>query len=174
MPRLHCRWLIHRALALHIVIKGRRAAMLVAAGSCGRPSTTTWTSPPSMGKADCHGQRSLLVNPGRWAKHSSVHMAAAAPAAPPMATAQAGAERAEPAAAGGKDGHVTQQVEAAVSESLSLLEWPSLCRQVAWFTQTPLGAELAMGPQGLPVGRTQQESEALLQETAEAQAVQLK
>lgn len=63
-------------------------------------------------------------------------------------------------------------VAAAERESLTLLEWPALCRQVACFAQTPMGAELAARGD-LPVGRTQQESEQLLRQTAEAQQAQL-
>lgn len=61
----------------------------------------------------------------------------------------------------------------AIAESLKLLEWPELCRQVACFAQTPLGAEVAWRA-ALPMGASQQESERLLQETAEAQAAQLR
>lgn len=61
---------------------------------------------------------------------------------------------------------------AAEEESLALLEWPALCRQVACFAQTPLGAEVAARG-ALPIGRTQAESELLLQQTAEAQRAQL-
>lgn len=63
-------------------------------------------------------------------------------------------------------------MSAAVEESLQLLEWPALCRQVACFAQTPMGAEVAMRC-ALPVGRSQAESELLLRETAEAQQAQL-
>jgi DNA mismatch repair protein MutS2 len=62
---------------------------------------------------------------------------------------------------------------AAERESFQLLEWPALCRQVACFAQTPMGAELA-AKCALPVGRSQEESEQLLQQTAEAQAAMLK
>ena len=57
---------------------------------------------------------------------------------------------------------------AAERESLQLLEWPALCRQVACFAQTPMGAEVALRCT-LPVGRSRAESEALLQQTADAQ-----
>ena len=63
-------------------------------------------------------------------------------------------------------------VAAAERESLQLLEWPGLCRQVACFTKTPMGAEVALRC-ALPVGRSLHESQRLLQETAEAQRAQL-
>lgn len=67
---------------------------------------------------------------------------------------------------------VSDAVAAAERESLQLLEWPALCRQVACFAQTPMGAEVALRC-ALPMGRSQQESEQLLRETAEAQQAQL-
>ena len=59
-----------------------------------------------------------------------------------------------------------------MDETLQLLEWPALCRQVACFAQTPMGSELAMRCE-LPLGRSQEESELLLRQTADAQAAQL-
>ena len=61
-----------------------------------------------------------------------------------------------------------QRLCEAEQESLELLEWPALCRQVACFTQTAIGAEMALDCR-LPVGRSVGESERLLQETQEAQ-----
>lgn len=76
------------------------------------------------------------------------------------------------AAAATADDAATAAIEAAERESLELLEWPALCRQVACFTRTPMGAEVAL--QGrLPLGRSQQESERLLRETGEAQQAEL-
>jgi DNA mismatch repair protein MutS2 len=63
-------------------------------------------------------------------------------------------------------------VKAAERESLELLEWPALCRQVARFARTPMGAEVAAAAQ-LPMGGSQAESERLLQETSEAQQAKL-
>lgn len=75
----------------------------------------------------------------------------------------AGQAAAEPASAA---------VDAAQRESLALLEWPALCRQVACFAQTPMGAEVAVAG-ALPMGRSRQGSELLLRQTAEAQRAQL-
>lgn len=75
-------------------------------------------------------------------------------------------------AAGLAAGDSPDMVAAAEAESLELLEWPSLCRQVACFAQTPMGAELALRC-ALPVGRSRLESEQLLRQTAEAQQAQL-
>jgi len=61
---------------------------------------------------------------------------------------------------------------AAVVDSLAVLEWPAVCRQVACFCGTPMGAELLAGG-GLPLGGSAAESEALLQETEEAGAAGL-
>ncbi|CAD7699368.1 unnamed protein product [Ostreobium quekettii] len=60
-----------------------------------------------------------------------------------------------------------QDGETMARESLRLLEWPNLCRQVAAFAETSLGAELLL-ERGAPMGMTLDESEALLQETEEA------
>lgn len=65
-----------------------------------------------------------------------------------------------------------QAAQAAEQESLTLLEWPALCRQVACFTQTSIGAETALSCR-LPIGRDQAESERLLQQTHEAQQANL-
>ncbi len=51
------------------------------------------------------------------------------------------------------------------SETLSLLEWPRLCRHLATFTATNIGNVAA---QRLPIPTTQAESEALLAQTLEA------
>jgi hypothetical protein len=57
-------------------------------------------------------------------------------------------------------------------ESLQLLEWPALCRQVACFAQTPIAAEVALGGR-LPLGASRGESESLLQQTREAAGAHL-
>lgn len=64
------------------------------------------------------------------------------------------------------------KLKRAERESLQLLEWPALCRQVACFAQTSMGAELALAGR-LPVGRSQSESETLLSETREAARMSL-
>jgi len=51
------------------------------------------------------------------------------------------------------------------SETLSLLEWPRLCRHLATFTATNIGTVAA---QQLPIPNTQEESKALLSQTVEA------
>lgn len=98
------------------------------------------------------------------AKHAEQEVHASTRQAPDVAgsaeAGQAAAEAASPA------------VEAARRESLTLLEWPGLCRQVACFAQTPMGAEVAVAA-ALPIGRSQRESELLLQQTGEAQRAQL-
>lgn len=76
------------------------------------------------------------------------------------------------AAAREADEQQREAMQAAVQESLQLLEWPALCRQVACFAQTPMGAEVALRC-ALPVGRSRAESEQLLRQTAEAQQAQL-
>ncbi|KAF8057679.1 NPC1 [Scenedesmus sp. PABB004] len=53
------------------------------------------------------------------------------------------------------------------AQSLELLEWPAVCRQVAAFCGTSMAAELALAAR-LPIGASRQGSEALLQQTAEA------
>ena len=62
---------------------------------------------------------------------------------------------------------------AAERESLQLLEWPELCRQVGCFAQTPLGAEVALRAK-LRIGGSQGESERLLQQATEAREAQLR
>ena len=47
------------------------------------------------------------------------------------------------------------------------------CTQVACFTATTVGAEMALAAL-LPIGRTQADSEQLLQQTAEAGGVRLR
>lgn len=105
------------------------------------------------------------------------HAAGAGPAQPAMplgVAAQAAAAAAAPEVdappAPGPPG--SEASEAAVAESFTLLEWPALCGQVACFTQTTAGAEVALSCR-LPIGRTQAESEQMLQETAEAQRADL-
>lgn len=66
-----------------------------------------------------------------------------------------------------------QDAPAAVMESQQALEWPSVCRQVACFCGTPMAAEVLQAGQ-LPLGASQQESEQLLRQTAEAMEAQLK
>lgn len=51
-------------------------------------------------------------------------------------------------------------------ESLEILEWPAVCRQVACFCRTPVAAEYVQA--GLPLGASREESERLLQQTQEA------
>ncbi len=97
------------------------------------------------------------------------HVAAKA-AAP---TSSPGSRESELTAAADADGQQAEARQAAVQESLQLLEWPALCRQVACFAQTPMGAEVALR-YSLPVGRSRAESEQLLRQTAEAQQAQLK
>lgn len=58
-------------------------------------------------------------------------------------------------------------------ESLILLEWPQVCRQVAAFTQTVMGAEQLLSA-GLPLGSSQAQSEEHLQHTADSIQAQLK
>lgn len=65
-----------------------------------------------------------------------------------------------------------EAAEVAEQESLQLLEWPALCRQVACFAQTPMGAEVALRC-ALPVGRSRADSEQLLRQTTEAQQARL-
>ncbi|KAI8474386.1 MAG: hypothetical protein J3K34DRAFT_139599, partial [Monoraphidium minutum] len=56
-------------------------------------------------------------------------------------------------------------------ESLEILEWPAVCRQVACFCRTPMASERVLA--GLPLGASLAESEALLAATAEAMAADL-
>eukprot|EP00798_Chlamydomonas_sp_ICE-L_P021553 gene21553-28546_t len=70
--------------------------------------------------------------------------------------------------------HGGQGTVAAMSqaESLEVLEWPAVCKQVACFAQTVMAAQqLARG--GLPIGGSLEESMLLLQETAEAKEANL-
>mmetsp|Transcript_12639 Transcript_12639/g.33478 ORF Transcript_12639/g.33478 Transcript_12639/m.33478 type:complete len:923 (+) Transcript_12639:28-2796(+) len=58
-------------------------------------------------------------------------------------------------------------------DSLRVLEWPDVCKQVASFCGTVMAAQkLALGQ--LPVGRSQAESELLLQQTSEAMLLDLR
>lgn len=57
-------------------------------------------------------------------------------------------------------------------ESLELLAWPELCRQVASLCRTAMGAQRAISGR-LPLGSTLEESEFLLRQTKEAAALQL-
>ncbi|KAK9809345.1 hypothetical protein WJX73_007359 [Symbiochloris irregularis] len=57
-------------------------------------------------------------------------------------------------------------------ESLDLLEWPAVCRQVAAFTRCPTAAEVLLSS-GLPLGKSQAESEEMLLQTAESQKLGL-
>ena len=52
-------------------------------------------------------------------------------------------------------------------ESLEMIEWESICRQVASFAETPRGAQLAYSGK-LYIGKTVEESIDLLQQTKEA------
>ncbi|KAG1678593.1 hypothetical protein FOA52_012600 [Chlamydomonas sp. UWO 241] len=53
------------------------------------------------------------------------------------------------------------------AESLGVLQWPEVCRQVACFCSTVMGVQRVVSGR-LPIGRSQAESEALLRATAEA------
>jgi hypothetical protein len=83
------------------------------------------------------------------------------------------------AAAAHVESQVTTDAAAATDElspqqeSLLLLEWPSVCRQVATFCGTSMAAEQLLSGR-LPIGSSQKESELLLQQTAEAQEAGLK
>ena len=55
-------------------------------------------------------------------------------------------------------------------ESLEMIEWRSVCKQVASFAETPRGAQLAYGG-NLYIGKTVEESIELLQQTKEAMDV---
>ncbi len=63
--------------------------------------------------------------------------------------------------------------EAVQIESLEVLEWPSVCRQVAHFAQTVIAVQLIAGGK-VPIGRSIEESQLLLQQTAEAMDAALK
>ncbi|MED6195753.1 hypothetical protein PIB30_117477 [Stylosanthes scabra] len=56
------------------------------------------------------------------------------------------------------------------SETLKTLEWSSVCKQVAAFTSTTMGSSAANGAR-LPVGRTPQESQMLLDQTTAARLI---
>ncbi|GIM00122.1 hypothetical protein Vretimale_5037 [Volvox reticuliferus] len=58
------------------------------------------------------------------------------------------------------------------AESQQILEWPAICKQVACFCGTSIAAELVARGQ-LPRGRSLEESELLLQQTAEAMQANL-
>ncbi|GAX74806.1 hypothetical protein CEUSTIGMA_g2253.t1 [Chlamydomonas eustigma] len=60
-----------------------------------------------------------------------------------------------------------QYVESIRQESLLVLEWPSVCRQVACFCSTVMASQLIASGQ-LPMGSSQEESEQLLRQTDEA------
>lgn len=116
------------------------------------------------------GARSRCWQPG-GKPHSTKHAwARSAPA--PRATATSAPPTSTGAVPAENSSSVAERGAAAEEESLELLEWPALCRQVACFTQTAIGAELALDCR-LPLGRTQEESERLLQETHEAQQAAL-
>jgi len=60
----------------------------------------------------------------------------------------------------------------AEKETLELLGWPDLCKQVASFCQTPMGAQRAVRGR-LPLGESQEESDLLYKQTREAKAAVL-
>eukprot|EP00198_Chlamydomonas_reinhardtii_P000566 XP_001689901.1 predicted protein [Chlamydomonas reinhardtii] len=62
---------------------------------------------------------------------------------------------------------VDEHWAAAEHESLAILEWPAVCKQVACFCGTSVAADLVAGG-GLPRGRSREDSELLLQQTQEA------
>uniref|UniRef100_A0A383W1M4 DNA mismatch repair proteins mutS family domain-containing protein n=1 Tax=Tetradesmus obliquus TaxID=3088 RepID=A0A383W1M4_TETOB len=97
---------------------------------------------------------------------------AAAAAAPTAGAYTPAAEAATaPAAA---HAHTPDAAAAAEAQrqSLELLEWPAVCRQVAAFCGTSMAAELLLAGQ-LPIGSSRQHSELLLQQTQEAADAQL-
>ena len=55
-------------------------------------------------------------------------------------------------------------------ETLQTLEWPSICRQLAAFTSTPMGLHAARNA-NIPIGRSSGESRKLLDQTAAALAI---
>lgn len=61
----------------------------------------------------------------------------------------------------------------AEQESLDILEWPAVCKQVAAFCGTSVAAA-AVAAGRLPIGQSQAESELLLQQTSEALAADLR
>lgn len=58
------------------------------------------------------------------------------------------------------------------SETLKILEWPSLCSQLSVFTSTSMGLAAAQSAR-LPVGRTPAESRRLLDQTSAAVSMSL-
>lgn len=56
------------------------------------------------------------------------------------------------------------------SETLKILEWPSLCNQLSPFTSTSMGLAAAQSA-GIPLGRTPTDSRRLLDQTCAALAV---
>ena len=61
----------------------------------------------------------------------------------------------------------------AEQESLDILEWPAVCKQVAAFCGTSVAAAAVAAGQ-LPIGSSQAGSELLLQQTSEALAAELR
>ena len=59
----------------------------------------------------------------------------------------------QPIAADHKAGESLEKLEGTKKESLALLEWPALCRQVAAFASTPMAAQWIL-LSGLPIGRS--------------------
>lgn len=59
------------------------------------------------------------------------------------------------------------ELDAIQRESLQFLEWSSVCEQLARFTSTSMGVEVAKSG-NIPYGKTQEDSEELLAETAAA------
>ncbi|KAF5840879.1 muts domain V-domain-containing protein [Dunaliella salina] len=83
-------------------------------------------------------------------------------------TSEVASEAASPAPSPGASGLPDIELD-----SLRVLEWPDVCKQVASFCGTVMAAQrLAQGQ--LPVGRSQAESELLLQQTSEAMLLDLR
>jgi DNA mismatch repair protein MutS2 len=100
--------------------------------------------------------------------------AAAAAGPPPPAAAEAPATVGEPAPAAPPPPPPPPSLPPpgeAERESLEMLEWRAVCRQVARFARTPAAAARAAA--GLTGGATRAASEALLRETREAGAAEL-
>lgn len=66
--------------------------------------------------------------------------------------------------------HRVKLAESLQSETLKLLEWPAVCRQLSAFTSTSMGFAAAQSAL-IPVGKTPEESGKLLSQTSAAVAV---
>ncbi|KAI4296721.1 hypothetical protein L6164_036655 [Bauhinia variegata] len=56
------------------------------------------------------------------------------------------------------------------AETLETLEWSSICKQLSVFTSTSMGFDVAKNAE-LPLGRTQKESQKLLDQTTAARLI---